>query len=148
MNLSYNGKECNNWLFVSSWIGVQYRPNTEFQSHYGEMTLGLAYDLVIFQVVVALILKCGSGWSFRIRYRLESSSRLQEKTNKWGYRIDTYLEIGESSPVGAVNISAGQIFNIWYMRVQWPTVDWWRNIWLYVKLLSRIFLPFQWKAIY
>eukprot|EP00915_Cephaloidophora_sp_WS-2016_P007794 GHVH01010786.1.p1 GENE.GHVH01010786.1~~GHVH01010786.1.p1 ORF type:complete len:989 (+),score=129.44 GHVH01010786.1:251-3217(+) len=34
---------------LQRWIGVQYCPDTEFRSHYGEMILGSAYDLIIFQ---------------------------------------------------------------------------------------------------
>ena len=33
---------------LQRWVGVSYRPDTERQSHYGEIDLGACYDMVVF----------------------------------------------------------------------------------------------------
>eukprot|EP00039_Didymoeca_costata_P029127 m.23396 g.23396 ORF g.23396 m.23396 type:complete len:617 (-) comp7494_c0_seq4:292-2142(-) len=33
---------------LQRWVGVQYHPKTEIESHYGEMTMSKCYDLVVF----------------------------------------------------------------------------------------------------
>ena len=33
---------------LQRWVGVQYKPNTERQSHYGELTLSKCYDQIIY----------------------------------------------------------------------------------------------------
>lgn len=33
---------------LQRWVGVQYHPETEFQSHYGEVVMGRCYDTVVF----------------------------------------------------------------------------------------------------
>jgi hypothetical protein len=33
---------------LQRWVGVQYHPETEFSSHYGEVVMGRCYDTVVF----------------------------------------------------------------------------------------------------
>ncbi len=37
-----------NHPILQRWVGVQYHPETEYQSHYGEMRVGKCYDLIVF----------------------------------------------------------------------------------------------------
>eukprot|EP00750_Incisomonas_marina_P003276 INCI13042.3.p1 GENE.INCI13042.3~~INCI13042.3.p1 ORF type:complete len:1029 (-),score=161.50 INCI13042.3:433-3519(-) len=40
-------KLCN-FPMLQRWVGVSYKPDTEFHSHYGEMVMAQAYDMVVF----------------------------------------------------------------------------------------------------
>eukprot|EP00931_Biecheleriopsis_adriatica_P088278 TRINITY_DN62639_c0_g1_i1.p1 TRINITY_DN62639_c0_g1~~TRINITY_DN62639_c0_g1_i1.p1 ORF type:complete len:1151 (-),score=234.12 TRINITY_DN62639_c0_g1_i1:112-3564(-) len=37
-----------NFPILQRWVGVQYHPETEIESHYGEMVVGRCYDLAVF----------------------------------------------------------------------------------------------------
>ena len=37
-----------NFPMLQRWVGVSYKPETEFHSHYGEMLLAQAYDMVVY----------------------------------------------------------------------------------------------------
>jgi len=37
-----------NFPILQRWVGVQYHPETEIESHYGEVVVGRCYDLAVF----------------------------------------------------------------------------------------------------
>jgi erythromycin esterase-like protein len=50
---------------LQRWVGVNYKPETEMQSHYGELLLSLCYDQVVYldrtQALCALAAEGGAG---------------------------------------------------------------------------------------
>ncbi|CAD7935472.1 unnamed protein product [Amoebophrya sp. A25] len=94
----------SNHPLLQRWVGVQYHPETEFSSHYGEMCVGRCYDLIVF-------VDKTNALSVKIPERVPVADQLREEQRSSAGGTENNPS-SSAAPPAVVGSFAGTIKNI------------------------------------